>query len=372
MLSEPVTLLASGNSLGAYIPAMHAYTYLRSRGVDAEVRVLEAYYREEVRDKIQATRQAFHDNFAAALMGHRLAKPLSAGAVLSGKAAADLTGQWLAAGRRTFVAFTGFWVDILEAYADQAPFPVDIAFLRLDAADTPSYKVYRHLHAKYRQVHLYDAAAGLPAAYLCGIDNAPLRYEERSGRLLVHGGGWGIGTYRDTLQELKEAGYELDVIVYDPSEAGEEDGSTRYYMTEPGWSPWSPGAGGRHTYPPMLQVKRRGTGFELIPLPGYEAYTRLVREAAAIVSKPGGATLNDSLAYAVPLLLLDPFGGHEEANRQYWISCGFGLRYADWKEGGYALPELEACCRRLTGHRKTIKPYGSEEGYAAQNESHVR
>lgn len=57
MNSSSVTLLASGNSLGAYIPAMHLHTYLQGRGVGSDVHVLENVYHEEVRHKIRATKK---------------------------------------------------------------------------------------------------------------------------------------------------------------------------------------------------------------------------------------------------------------------------------------------------------------------------
>jgi len=63
MNSSSVTLLASGNSLGAYIPAMHLHTYLQDRGIGTDVHVLENLYHEEVRYKIRSTKKSIPCGF---------------------------------------------------------------------------------------------------------------------------------------------------------------------------------------------------------------------------------------------------------------------------------------------------------------------
>lgn len=358
MTKDAITLLASGNSLGAYIPAIHLREYLARQHIRAEVQVLETLYREETRSKINGYKKAFHNNFSIALTGHRLAKDISPN--LDDSAVRRLHAHWRQTGCATFIAFTGFWLPILKAYKEIAGFPVHIEWIHMDACDTPSYKVYKYSYHQYRNVQFYDPELESPGYLITPPDVEAASFEARNDRFLIHGGGWGIGTYRDKIERLRRGGCRLDIIAYDESEVQEDDGKTRYFMVDPEWSPWIKDAGEIHTYPPMLELVRRKGMVERRRLPDYASYLELVRLSRAIVSKPGGATLNDSLVYATPLLLLEPFGYHEESNATFWKRCGFGIGYDDWEENGFPAASLQACHERLRKQRITACHYGRE------------
>ncbi|MGM1049797.1 MAG: hypothetical protein ACQEXX_27190 [Bacillota bacterium] len=368
MNSSSVTLLASGNSLGAYIPAMHLHTYLQGRGVGTDVHVLENLYHEEVRHKIRSTKKAFHTDFSVARMGHKLAKPVDSS--LDEESVQRLLEGWKQAGVSRFAVFTGFWLPILERYKAASGSPLDIRLIRLDAWDTPSFKVHKQLYPGYDNVWFYNPSELSPDGYIASDEAEPLPYAQRSGRILIHGGGWGIGTYAGTISELRKLGHSLDVIVYDPSEVEEDDGVTRYFGTEPSWDPWSRDAQGRHTFPPMVRYVREDGVLQEFPLGDYSAYTDLMRNCAAVISKPGGATLNDSLSYGIPFVMLEPFGDHELHNLTYWESCGFGIRFAEWKARDFSENHLEGICRRLLEQRSKINHFGRIT-YAAENSSYV-
>lgn len=358
MNSSPVTLLASGNSLGAYIPAIHLYTYLQGRNVCTDVHVLENLYHKEVRLKIRSTKEAFHADFSVARMGHKLAKPVDSS--LDEEAVLRLLHGWKQAGVFRFVVFTGFWIPILERYKQEVDDSLDIQLIRLDAWDTPSFKVHKQLYPGYDNVWLYESSKLSPSSYIASDEVEPLPYAQRAGRILIHGGGWGIGTYASTISELRRLGYGLDVIVYDPSEVDEDDGITRYFGTKPSWDPWSRNTLGRHTFPPMVRYVRKGGILREFPFEDYSAYTDLMRNCAAIISKPGGATLNDSLSHGIPFVMLEPFGDHELHNSAYWESCGFGIQFAEWKARGFSKHHLERIYRRLLEQRSKINHFGEE------------
>lgn len=152
--ASSVTILTSGNSLGAYVPGIRLLERLRKRGVPAEFEVLERLFPEETRQQLVRTKQAFHASFATALMGTRLARGI--GPSLADGAVDALLDRWQAEGRRIFLAVTGFWVPILEQYERRVhPEPIRAEFLRLDAIDTPSYRVYRETYPRFRHHWLF-------------------------------------------------------------------------------------------------------------------------------------------------------------------------------------------------------------------------
>ena len=81
----------------------------------------------------------------------------------------------------------------------------------------------------------------------------------------------------------------------------------------------------------------------------------LVRHNQAIISKPGGATLVDSLSAATPLILLEPYGEYEQKNGELWESMGFAISYQKWADTGYSTEVLEDLhVNLLTARARTI------------------
>jgi UDP-N-acetylglucosamine:LPS N-acetylglucosamine transferase len=79
----------------------------------------------------------------------------------------------------------------------------------------------------------------------------------------------------------------------------------------------------------------------------------VIRRSKAIVSKPGGGTLIDSLSSATPVILLEPYGNAEEKNGELWRHLGFGVPFATWQASGYdeaTLARLHASL--LRAHRQ--------------------
>jgi UDP-N-acetylglucosamine:LPS N-acetylglucosamine transferase len=77
-----------------------------------------------------------------------------------------------------------------------------------------------------------------------------------------------------------------------------------------------------------------------------------VREAIAVVSKPGGGTLLDSLAAATPVVLLAPWGGPEAKNGALWEELGFGIDFQRWRRTGFDQCVLEDLHHSLLAARE--------------------
>ncbi|QJC51170.1 hypothetical protein HGI30_06055 [Paenibacillus albicereus] len=353
-MNEEVTLLSSGNSLGVYMPALRLRNRLRARGVPARIEMLETLYDDATRARIPRTREAFHDRFDVARAALRLAR--DSGRSLEEARVRETLARWQAEGRRRFWALTGFWLPVLEQAAAMRPEErLDIRFIRLDAADTPSYAVFGGRMAAFPQERLYGELGDELAATLPVDDAEPIPYARRDLRFLLHGGGWGIGTYREAEEELRRAGHAVHLIAYREQELGPPEPDRSCGLLDPDWSPWETDAEGRHVEPPYAEPSLAGRSvaadaMPLVPVAG--GIWRRIREAAAIVSKPGGATLLDSLSAATPLLLLAPYGEHEQANARLWERLGFGMAFERWSALGCPLEPLAAMHERLAQARR--------------------
>ncbi|OAB42264.1 hypothetical protein [Paenibacillus glacialis] len=345
---ETVTLLSAGNSLGVYIPAKLLQLQLQGQGVPAEICMLEHLYNQQTLEKIPRYRKAFHDSFAVAKMGYKLAKDSRDS--LDEHNVSLLLQEWKQGGKRRFLALTGFWIPILERYREMMDsVELDIRLIRLDASDTPSFAVYGEACDRFNNVWLYPTGENRIVHTISVSEEEPIPFQEREKRYLIHGGGWGIGTYKDKITELTESGIALNIIAYyneDMKPESHKSASHRYFMLDPSWSPWQRNAVNEFDFPPFAEVSQ---GEECIFESGgnYPKVFEVMRHSLGIISKPGGATLLDSLASATPLIFLEPFGDHERSNAQLWESLGLGISYDAWKEQDYAVNLLEDIHRNL-------------------------
>ena len=328
-----ITVLTSATGLGVYIPGLLVRDAIRNIGLRSEVEVLEGFYENASLQKFLAARDQFRRNFGLALIGHRLARPVDH--CLDDSRVHELLNRWQREGRREFVTWSGFWLPILSRYRRLiSPELVQVDLCRIDARRSASFEVHAELESGAREVWLWNAERACLDYEIQVTDKPIISFEARPNRLLFHGGGWGLGEYRSKLSGAAAAGFELDVVIHHRSERIFHRSGDRCYLIADEWQPWSRNKSGDHDYPPMIEMDADGNERRLIGN-GVHALHDIVRRCKAIVSKPGGCTLIDSLSAQTPLLWLTPYGFAEQANAQVWETLGFGMAYEQWLSGGF-------------------------------------
>lgn len=353
---EIITLLCSGSSLGTYIPAMLIDRQLKTENFTTELLVIENYFIEEKRKNINLHKQLFHKNFSAALLSQKLTET-SPKPPLDEILVNELLKTWQDEERLKFIVFSGFWMHVVEEYdrrVGSGKISVDTCFM--DAEIPLSWKntkidaeyarpVWFFSHKEKKLVHKINIAG-----------KTPIPYEERQPRFIVHGGGWGLGTFSSKIPELEKQGLLLDLIVYAPEEAKNIKEGNRAFMVDPLWSPWHRNGKGEHEFPPFAEIKPGGK----LQYTNHEEYHEifdLIRQSRGIVSKPGGATLHDSIAAATPLILLEPFGEHERKNAQLWEDLGYGISYDKWKKMNFSMKLLEEAHLKILEGSEKVTDY---------------
>ncbi len=365
MPSPIITILCSGVALGVYVPALLVDHQLRARGAATEVVVLEDSFTAEKQARILQNKAAFHRDFAVAKMGQRMARDVRPN--LDDARVEQLYAAWLADERRLFIVFSGFWMPLLDAYRRRiAPARLWAHLLHMDAAVSASWgwaarEGLVDAYDGYQQVWLFNQAAGRLYYQLVEDPEPVVPYNERPHRYLIHGGGWGMGTYQSKIPLLEAAGLGLDIIVYDAREAAAPKAGQRYFMVDPAWSPWHKDALGEHEFPPMGEIVP-GRRPRFRSRPTSHALLHLARWARAIISKPGGATLLDSWAAATPLVMLEPFGDYEARNAELWRAMGFGIPFEEWQKTSFSTRALEPLHRNLLCSQAEV-PYYVESWY---------
>lgn len=365
-MNNTVTILCSGFGLGFYVPGLLLERRLTALGIQAEIEVFETLMSDSKKQQTDNSRKAYQQSFAVALTSQKI--PGDIRGSLDAAAVEHLLQQWKQQERQRFIVLSGHWVHVLDRYREMAGFPVEADLLYIDADLSPSWKNLRRLNPGYaegyREVSMYDPAK---QEILCSIDAGPaeaLPAAIRNGRLVVHGGGWGIGTFREKFDSLESAGYELDIAAYSTQEIGEAVHGRRYYMNDPEWRTWKRDSSGQYTFPPFAEV----TVSQPDRYPPCRSYQDgmygVIRQASAVISKPGGGALIDSLASGTPLVLLDPFGPHEKINSDLWVELGYGIRYGEWAEMGFECEALRKLADNLQSARGRYPDYAAS--YAEQ------
>jgi hypothetical protein len=360
---QSVVVLCSGFGLGFYIPGVVISEGLRKLGFDTEILVFERLLREEKVAMVERNRSAYHASFRVALASQKV--PHDIRESLDDRQLASLLDRWARDGRRHFIALSGHWVPVLDAYRNRlGAEPVYADLLYVDADLSPSWRHIAKLRpdyaASYREVRLYDSDRR-DINYAITVGSAPpLDYAARDRRLVVHGGGWGIGTFQDCATTLHRAGFGLDVVCYAQAEQPPAFDGNRYFMDDPTWRCWHTDNRGEHTFPPFGMIQEDGTPIVFHAQHEQHGLHDIIRASRAIVSKPGAGTLIDSFSAATPLVMLEPFGLNEEKNTVVWESCGFGVKFADWAAEGFPASKLDQLHQNLLRRRSGVKQYITE------------
>ena len=358
-VSGSVTILCSGFGLGFYIPGLLIGEKLRRMGIRTEVEVFESLLPPTKIQMVEKNRQAYHESFRVALASQKV--PGDTRNSVDPAAVEALLARWQTQDCRHFICLSGHWVHVLDLYREMNPDRTIFAdLLYLDADLSPSWRWLRKLKpdyaAGYREVRLYDCDL-MDVVYSIDMNiDPPLEYEARERRLVVHGGGWGIGTFQQQVPNLESAGYGLDVVCYAKSEVGTCSAGRRYFMDEPSWRTWHRNHQGKHTFPPFGEIGTSGA-VTFTPQTRCNGLHRIIRTALGIVSKPGAGTLIDSFGSATPLIMLEPFGPHEERNAHVWLASRFGVPYDVWADAGYPTSMLEELHLNLIARRHEVKDY---------------
>lgn len=349
-----IEILTSGVALGVHVPGLVLADRLREQGLPVAVRVLEQLLPERALATTADLKWAFHRSFRFALTGQRVAGDPSER--VRERAVDALAATWRADGVDRFVLFSGYWLPLVQRYRDRCRQPPPVDVCHVDAVISPSFRSAGRLAeaADVRHVWLADADRRCLPQSIPVSRQPPLPWSRRARRLLVHGGGWGIGTYRERARELRAHGFALDLVAYERADVSADDPGVRYFMVDPDWHPWLDGG-----YPPFGRVSPDGTRHP----PhrpgdrGHHGSFQLTRTELATVSKPGGGTLLDSLWSATPAVLLEPFGDHERRNAELWRDLGFGVDYARWAETGFDPAVLEECHHALLKATADVPDY---------------
>ncbi|WP_030378752.1 MULTISPECIES: hypothetical protein [unclassified Streptomyces] len=358
-----IAILTSGATLGVHVPGLLLADRLRERGVVAEVNVLERLLPPEKLVTMGDLKWAYHRSFRFALAGRRMERDTSSD--LGEEAVRLLWQGWRERGVRHFVVFSGYWLSVLRGYREFLGTPIGVDLCRGDAAPMQSFLLGGAPPPEgAREIALADGPGRAIPWTIPVSAKPPVPWADRAGRLLVHGGGWGLGTYRERADELVEHRFGLDMIAYEPSDVDHGKPGARYFMMDPRWHPWHDDG-----YPPFAEVEPGHTGatgtvdVSALPFARKAEYPHafdLARNAVAVMSKPGAGTLLDGLWAATPLVILESWSDSERRNGELWRELGLGITFEDWRATDFSLGVLAELHERILPVARRAPDYSAD------------
>jgi hypothetical protein len=354
--TKNVIVLGGGPGLGFYIPGLIVHKQLKSRGIFSKMYAYENLIKSEKRENFVKAKTSFHRDFKFALISQKLTRSVTEH--VDQTLLEELFNEWDRIEQKYFVVFSGFWTAILELYiTEQNSNELHVDLCHVDAAESSSWSLTKSEMPCYKHVWFFNWKEAKVSYYINIDDTEPLPYISRNNRFLIHGGGWGIGRYKEVIPVLEDRGYALDILNYEYPDLN-KNGSTnnRYYMIDPTWHHWLKDERGDLQFPPFAKVVN-GAEPKFTKANEYPEIYSIIKNSKAIISKPGAGTLLDSLSSATPLILLAPFGDYEEKNGLLWEKYKLGIPFEKWADSDYSSDLLEELHHNLIALRGQTKNY---------------
>ncbi len=357
--TSKVIVLCSGVGLGFYVPGLVVARRLAAMGIATEVHVFESCLLDAKREGVQEARKAFQRDFKLALTAQKLARDVSP--AIDWSDVDEMLLRWQESRPDRFILFSGFWLPIIRKYMERLPLPdQSVDLCHVDSAMSTSWRLYDAQEPCFNHVWLASWERKEVGWRLPISDDAPIAFGDRPDRVLIHGGGWGIGDFSERASDLRSAGIAIDILVTSLEDTAGARHEDRGFMIDPAWSPWETNASGEHVFPPFAEVHPKQTEFSSNY--EYPDVYDIVRSSKTIVSKPGAGTLVDSIASATPIVFLQPYGDYEAKNQLLWEHLGFGISFDAWRGTRFSLDVLAELHAAILESRSEIASY--VEGFA--------
>lgn len=350
-MKQTAAILTSGMGLGVYVPSVILHNQLKEKGFDSNIYVYEEYFTEKAKNNMESYRKLFHRDFRAAIAGHKI--PLhTANKSENLELFESLYKQWEEKGTTHFLMLSGHWDGVVEEFYNRGHKEIQVECLRLDCGITPSWRNYQKSDREDTTQWLFGNQDKEILYKITVAHKEVIPFNKREDEYFVHGGGWGMGTYRDSIKELSGVG-KLNITLYDLEEMDKESTKNQYYYMDASWKPWHKGETGDYYFPPMKRIEEQDFTYSNLLPPAYDITKRVV----GIISKPGGGTLLDSISAATPVIFLPPIAEHERNNAEFFIKHQLGIDFETFKASGYKKELLYTLHKNLLQLRDTTTEY---------------
>lgn len=168
------------------------------------------------------------------------------------------------------------------------------------------------------------------------IKRAKTVNENKHPFLLIAGGGWGLGNLEETTEKLLDIQNEFRLIIVTGKNVS--------------------------LYRRLKELEKLYTGKLTVEGTIPNLYT-VMKDAAAVITKPGGLTVTEAMILNKPLILLKPLPGAEERNYKFLIESNAAVSFQTFLQN----PEIIRCWKeQYSKNQELIAQVNSSRNIAEQ------
>lgn len=334
--AHTINILSSIIGYGIYFPALIIYEQLKALNYNVNIYIIERYFDEQATAEFERTKKAFQKDVRLVQIASRI--PVKYTKKLSRSKTEPLFQEWSDAHTTHFLCFSGLWLDTLQSYKEQHP-TCSIDICRVDSAVSATWEaLMRHENLIANDLSFFNARTK-KINYILNIPEVkPLPYSKRTNNVAIHGGGWDLGDFAKMTDQFTND-YHVNLIVNKIQDITDEN--ITLYANQLNWNPLYDNG-----FPPFGSIDKTS---KLITK-NYQKHPGILTvlaQSKAIVSKPGGMTLMDSLVTETPLLFLTSVGKNEHSNQQLWETLQLGISLKVWLQSDQKERLLQEMQRKL-------------------------
>jgi len=339
--AHTINIVSSIIGYGVYFPALMIYEQLKALNYNVNMYIIERFFDENAAAEFERTKAAFKKDVRLVQIASRI--PVKYTEKLSAKKTEALFKEWETNTSTHFLCFSGLWLETLQTYKKQHPNCI-IDCCRVDSAVSATWGKLDDLNELITNDLSFFNATENKINYVLNIPEIqPLPYSERKNNVTIHGGGWDLGNFATTTDQFTE-NYHVNLIVNDLQEITSKN--TTLYGNKPKWNPLY-----ENGFPPFGRMDSAShTVFN-----NYEKHPgilTILAKSNAIVSKPGGMTLMDSLSTETPLIFLKTVGKNENSNQKLWETLQLGISLETWQKSDDQKALLNEMHKRIIAIKK--------------------
>lgn len=328
-----IKILTSLIGYGVYFPAKITYERLKAAGFDAELLIFEKLYTPDKKKLFQESKVSFGKNYRLAQLATKI--PVDYMSSTDTLSIDQLYQDWDKNDTHDFLCFSGLWFNVLKNYKPKCS-AKNVKCCRMDAGDAYTWSNRSHLEIDHSYYFFQLTSKAINFTFNIP-DLKHSMYSARPNNVVVHGGGWGLGNFIGKTKAIENKGFRRNIIISDLDDYQEDQENSSFHINDPSWDPLNNELQ-LNTFPKLGKITNNKK-IAYRDCPPYHAVLDLINHSKAVISKPGGMTLVDSLITATPLIYLEPMGSNEQGNKSLIEYHKIGISFDAWEQADFS-PQL--------------------------------
>jgi hypothetical protein len=244
------------------------------------------------------------------------------------------------------ICFSNIWILFLKKLKFENNLEFKLSWITIDVESFNKWnnlkEIYKSLiYNHYEFFHLDPCNIN----YIFNFNKKLIPFEHRKNQITIHGGGWSIGNYESKLN-LLVTNFNINLISIQTNNLKQinlysDDFNYNFHENL--------------EFPSFGKFNKKLNRFNYKKNIKHHGVFDLILNSKAIISKPGGMTIIDSIIAETPIIYLKPFNQLEAKNSEFLESLNIGMSYANWQKLNFSTEVLMELQKNIIFFKKKSK-----------------